>query len=49
MPRKLYVTAREPGFARVSNVPGNSGVRMPIIDLIRGLALRGRHHWVTGQ
>lgn len=49
MPRKIYARVGKPGFARVSNLPGNSGVRMPIIALIKGLAMRGRHRWVTGQ
>lgn len=43
MPQKIYAAScGEPGFVRVTNVSGNAGIRMPVLDLIKGLAQRGR-------
>ena len=40
----MYVRAIDPGYVRVSRHPDHAGIRMPIIDLIYGLAARGRAH-----
>lgn len=40
---KLYILSTQPGIVRVSTTPtGYRGVQMPVLDLIKGLAQRGR-------